>query len=222
MKSKFPLHAILAIAATAALCVHVAHAGGAKPIPADPPKPAPVVTTTSSEAEAAAQAAAIAAAAAEAQAQAQQSQEATSEAQAAATNEGVDQALTLTQSYRRAAASAYAGAVMPTAECHGAQGLGVQLLTFGVSANRSVRDQECAKEQLAREFEAAGQFAAANRMRCSIKAVRAAIGDRDECLAILNELHAARRPDGTGNDYVTWQELRERERRQADRQGGGK
>jgi len=221
MRLRVPLHALLAIAATAALMAHVAQAKGT-PEPADPPKLPPTVIETTAGAEADARSAALAAAAARAAAEASQTQTATSGAQADASNEGVDQAVTLTQNYRRGAASAIAGAVVPTAECHGAQGLGVQLLTFGVSANRSVRDRECAKELLAERFEAAGQFAAANRMRCTIKAVRAALGEQAECLAILNELHAAPRADGTGNDYVTWQELRERERRQDERPGAGK
>lgn len=107
---------------------------------------------------------------------------------------------------RVAAASAIAGVGDTTAKCRYHDGAGVQLIGFGVSFGKSRADSDCRKVAYADLFYARGDDSAGNRMLCSIKDIRNAMGDSlDDCLALVNELHAVKQ--GSGTAYVTQQEL---------------
>ena len=69
----------------------------------------------------------------------------------------------------RAAASAYAPSIYPTAPCMGSSSAGGQGLHFGISFGTSWTDTECQINETARNFEQAGEHTDAMAVRCQGK-----------------------------------------------------
>ena len=74
----------------------------------------------------------------------------------------------------RAAASAYAPTIYPTAPCMGSSSAGGQGLHFGISFGTSWTDTECQINETARNFEQAGEHTDAMAVRCQGKYAAAA------------------------------------------------
>ena len=74
----------------------------------------------------------------------------------------------------RAASSAYAPTIYPTAPCMGSSSAGGQGLHFGVSFGTSWTDTECQINETARNFEQAGEHTDAMAVRCQGKYAAAA------------------------------------------------
>ena len=74
----------------------------------------------------------------------------------------------------RAAASAYAPTIYPTAPCMGSSSAGGQGLHFGLSFGTSWTDTECQINETARNFEQAGEHTDAMAVRCQGKYAAAA------------------------------------------------
>lgn len=107
--------------------------------------------------------------------------------------------------------TAVAGLGETTAKCRYHNGAGLQLAGVGLSFGHSSKDGDCERLELATYLYSRGNDIAGDRVMCAIKAIKDALGA--DCLALVHEMKAV--PTASGHDYVTHDELAERDRREA-------
>jgi hypothetical protein len=102
------------------------------------------------------------------------------------------------------AVDGYSSGTNTTSGCRYDSHMGLGSVLGGISFGRGFKDKGCVQLKLANEFWSKGMNIAAERIYCSIKEVKEALGE--DCIALLNEQHAIT-PPAAVSDAVTHDEL---------------